>query len=168
MESNNQNEIRPTPLQPEVEALKDTLPTQASPDDSGPPEESMLVNEEISTRKGSRLWLLWACLSVLLLALIATGSGFAGYNSAIHERTDYKSTLVAGDAQAQFDLALQDMASGNYERARQRLEYVIQLNPGFPNAGDQLARVLVELRITATPTLAPTPTDRHPRLPRPR
>ena len=91
-----------------------------------------------SEQKGSRRWLLWAFLGILLLALIATGSGLAGYNSAIRSAPTYESTVVAGDAAAQFDLALQDIAAGNYERARQRLEYVIRLDPAFPNAVEQL------------------------------
>jgi tetratricopeptide (TPR) repeat protein len=108
--------------------------------------------------KGRRLWILWAFLAVLALALIAGGSVFAGYNSAINQRTHYKSTLVAGEAANQYVLAQQDIALGNYDRARQRLEYIIKLDPNYPNVSEQLAFVLTQQRITATPTFAPTPT----------
>ncbi len=101
---------------------------------------------------------MWAFLGVLLLALIAAGSAYAGYNSAIDQRTRYESTLVAGEAANQYILAQQDIALGNYDRARQRLEYIIQIDPNYPNAADQLAFVLTQQRITATPTIAPTPT----------
>ena len=104
------------------------------------------------------MWILWAFLAVLLLALIAGGSGFAGYNSAIDQRTHYQSTLVAGEAANQYVLAQQDIALGNYDRARQRLEYIIKIDPNYPNASNQLAFVLTQQRITATPTLAPSPT----------
>jgi len=101
---------------------------------------------------------LWAFLGVLVLVLIAAGSAFAGYNSAIEERTHYQSTLVAGEASNQYVLAQQDIALGNYDRARQRLEYIIQLDPNYPGVSEQLTNVLTQQRITASPTLAPTPT----------
>jgi tetratricopeptide (TPR) repeat protein len=172
MESNDIDETRPTPAETEADLSGQTVPTainreadqaalevtQLSLIQSEPPEETPPLPEATEKKKGSRRWLLWAFLGILLLALIAVGSGYAGYNSAILERTYHQSTVVAGEAAMQFDLALQDMAAGNYERARQRLEYVIDLDPNFPNAMDQLSRVLIELRTTATPTVAPTPT----------
>jgi tetratricopeptide (TPR) repeat protein len=108
--------------------------------------------------RNRRLWILWAFLAVLILALIAGGSVFAGYNSAIDQRTRYESTLVAGEAANQYILAQQDIAIRNYDRARQRLEYIIKIDPNYPNAADQLAFVLTQQRITATPTYVPTPT----------
>jgi len=108
--------------------------------------------------KGKRRWILWSFLGVLLLALIAGGSVYAGYNSAIGERTRYESTSIANTAADQYILAQQDIALGNYDLARQRLEYIIQIDPNYPNAPDQLAFVLTQQRITATPTIAPTPT----------
>lgn len=111
-----------------------------------------------AARRGSRKWILWAILGVLLLALIAAGSVYAGYNSAVDDRMHNQSTLVAGEAASQYIQAQQDIALGNYDRARQRLEYVIQLDPNYPDASRQLTLVLTQLRITASPTLAPTPT----------
>lgn len=120
-----------------------------------PPE---IPAESGGARKGKNLWILWAFVAVLLLALIAGGSAFAGYNSAISERERYQSTLVAGEAANQYILAQQDIALGNFDRARQRLEFIIELDPNYPDASSQLAYVLTLQRITATPTSAPVPT----------
>ncbi len=120
-----------------------------------PPE---IPPEPVDAPRHRRRWILWAIVAVILLVLIASGSAYAGYNSAIDQRTHYQSTQVAGEAANQYVLAQQDIALGSFDRARQRLEYIIQIDPNYPGVEDQLASVLTQLRITATPTLAPTPT----------
>ena len=141
---------------PETQPLDETQ--QSSLSDEGinlPPEIPDEPPE--ATRRKSR-WILWAIIGVLLLVFIAAGSAYAGYNSAIDQRNQYQDTQVASEAANQYVLAQQDIALGNYDRARQRLEFIIKIAPNYPNASDQLAYVLTQQRITATPTLAPTPT----------
>jgi len=137
-------------------ALEETQPSRVMAEaDNLPPEIPEPPAEEPRRR---HLWVLWAFLAVLLLALIAGGSVLAGYNSAVDQRTHYQSTLVAGETANQYILAKQDIASGNFDRARQRLEYIIELDPNYPDASDQLAFVLTQQRITATPTAVTLPT----------
>ena len=156
LESHGSAESPITPPNPEAQSIGETQLSQSGEDGINlPPEIPDLPDE---APRGRRRWVLWAILGVLLLALIAGGSVYAGYNSAIDERTRYQSTLVSGEAANQYVLAQQDIALGNYDRARQRLEYIIQLDPNYPNAPEQLAHVLTQQRITASPTFAPTPT----------
>lgn len=108
--------------------------------------------------KRSKAWILSSIVGITLLAIIALASGYLGYLSAIEKRTSYQSTQVALEAQAQFDLGLKDFQEGHYELARQRFEYVIQLDPSFPGVTDMLANALLAMNTTATPTLVPTPT----------
>ncbi|MBN2149364.1 MAG: tetratricopeptide repeat protein [Anaerolineales bacterium] len=161
--------LKEQPLQPKAEEDVETTPAAEGTQPALSPAELELEAlepdvvepnaEEPTPQKRKRLgWILWAALGLFLLALIAVGSGFGGYRSAIDERTTYAATRIAGDAKVQYDLAILDMQAGNYELARQRFEYVIQLDPNYPGAADNLAAVLLELRTTATPTLAPTPT----------
>jgi tetratricopeptide (TPR) repeat protein len=143
-------------LEVEEQSISETQPSMTS--DDGiilPPEIPELPPD---TPKGKRTWILWAFLGVLILALIAGGSGFAGYSSAIDQRTRHESTQMAGEAANQYVLAQEDIAQGNYDLARQRLEYLIQIDPNYPNVSEQLAFVLTQQRITASPTFAPTPT----------
>jgi tetratricopeptide (TPR) repeat protein len=140
----------------EEHSLSDTQLSQISDEDITIPPD--IPDLPARKRRGSRLWILWALLGVLLLALIAGGSVYAGYNSAIDQRTRYESTLVAGEASNQYVLVQQDIALGNYDRARQRLEYIITINPDYPNIAEQLAFVLMQQQITASPTFVPTPT----------
>jgi tetratricopeptide (TPR) repeat protein len=65
---------------------------------------------------------------------------------------------VAARIHEQYELGLQEMAAGQYFRARQRFEYVIEQDPNFPGVTDNLATVLLQLNTTATPTVQPTPT----------
>jgi tetratricopeptide (TPR) repeat protein len=97
-------------------------------------------------------------LGILILLAIAAMSGLAGYRSGIGMRTEAEKTLVSEQAREQFDLGVQDMQAGFFERARQRFEYVIRLDPAYPGAADMLAEVLLEINTTATPTTMPTPT----------
>lgn len=141
----------------EVEPSLDVTQPSALHDDgiSLPPE---IPEEPAKASKGRFLWILWAFVAVLLLALIAGGSAYAGYNSAVSERERYQATLVTGEVTNQYILAQQDIAQGNFDRARQRLEYIIEIDPNYPDASNQLAYVLTQQRITATPTTAALPT----------
>jgi tetratricopeptide (TPR) repeat protein len=113
-------------------------------------------NPRLKKKRGPELKL--TLLGIVALILIAAISAFGGYQSGITLRTHAQSTEVALQAQQQFELGVQDMADEQYDRARQRFEYVINLNPTYPGAAEQLAAVLLELNTTATPTLVPTPT----------
>jgi tetratricopeptide (TPR) repeat protein len=117
-------------------------------------------NSEQTPKKGKKRtpWGLIAIAGIVFLAIVAAISGFAGYNTGISLRTGAQQTQVVSTAKEQFELGVQDMSEGQYFRARQRFEYVIQLDPNYPDVTEKLAEVLLELNTTATPTVAPTPT----------
>jgi tetratricopeptide (TPR) repeat protein len=131
------------------------------PDSVNPPPPPPTAERRVSVeapRKRSWRWVLLALLGLLLLAGIGLASGYGGYLSAIQMRLSNQATQVAADAQAQFDLGMQDLMAERYDLARQRFEYVIQLDPNFPGVTEALAQVLLAVNTTATPTIAPTPT----------
>jgi len=103
-------------------------------------------------------WRAWTLLGVLGLILVAVLSALSGYQAGITLRTDAEATQVSLQLDDQFELGLQDMQAKRYDLARQRFEYVIQMDPSYPEAQAKLAEVLLELNTTATPTTAPTPT----------
>ncbi len=114
----------------------------------------------VASRVGMRRysWLIFPILGLLLLVIIALISGVGGYFSGISLRRSAETTQVALAVQEQYQLGLQEMAQGEYHRARQRFEYVIQLNPNFPGVTEKLSEVLLELNSTATPTQPAAPT----------
>jgi tetratricopeptide (TPR) repeat protein len=116
-----------------------------------------------------RHWLRnWSLLGLLALILVAAISAFSGYRAGIHQRTDAEAAQSAQLADEQYNLALSDMQSGQFDRARQRLDYVIRLDPNYPNVTEKMAEVMLLLNATATPTprpeptLAPTPGESSP------
>ena len=101
---------------------------------------------------------LFAITGLLVLLLIAAISGYSGYLSGLDNRTSAESTQSALVIDEQFQLGMQEFAQGEFFRARQRFEYVIQMYPDHPQAPEMLAETLTHLNSTATPTVAPTPT----------
>ncbi len=160
MESMNQEETQPMPQGDE------TQPTISQPDPSQEQTQeastegidSVGADENGEERGRSLSWPLIITLSLVALLLIAATSAFGGYMSGINERTNFEITQVAQQVEEQYQLGLQDLEAKRYELARQRFEYVIQLDPNYPGVTEQLALVLLEINSTATPTVAPTPT----------
>jgi tetratricopeptide (TPR) repeat protein len=107
----------------------------------------------------ARLWprLRWLLLAIVLILVLAST---AGYLAGTSQRETTHSAEIQKIIEEQFALGLLDLDEGNYELARQRFEYIIQLDPAFPEAGDRLAQALVNIsEPLPTPTpLAATPT----------
>jgi tetratricopeptide (TPR) repeat protein len=95
-------------------------------------------------------------LGVLALLILGT---LGGYASGIAQRRSARSSIISRQLMEQFQFALVDEQFGRYQAARERLEFIIENDPGFPGAQAELAKVLVLTTIeTPTPTLVPTPT----------
>ncbi len=107
------------------------------------------------TGRGKRL--LFNALGVIVLLAIAIASGF---RSGIGARQSYQSSVMSGQLSEQFTFALVDIQFGRYENAKQRLEWIIQHDPAFPDAQQQLTNVLV-LMNQPTPTVTPSPVPTH-------
>ena len=105
------------------------------------------------------LWLRIRWFGVLLvIAVVFAAAG--GHIAGQRKRSDVRAGDIAQVAQQQFDLGLEDLATGRFELARQRFEYVIRLDPTFPQAAEQLAIALVGLNApvaTVAPLATPTP-----------
>ncbi len=107
--------------------------------------------------------LLFGLMFTGAMLLSITAGALAGYQTGGRERQATATRLSLQSLDQQYNLALQDIAEERFDIARQRLEYVISLDPGYPDASARLAEALAILYATATPTalpptITPTPT----------
>lgn len=171
MEKANSDETHPVAIGDETQPTQadtDTRPTiiegetiaskaSSSTEEAAPGDAASIEDEPKQARHISR-WYWISPVIILALVLVAGVSAYEGYQSGIDRRVSHEATLVADEAQQQFQLGLQDIEDKRYEVARQRFEYVIRIEPNYPGVTEQLAMVLLELNTTATPTPVPTPT----------
>jgi hypothetical protein len=128
----------------------DTIPTSTA--------ETPTETEALPPSKQRSAWRRITLIGILALLLVAIISAFIGYSSGIAQRKNAETTLVSQQADQQFQLAQQDIDSQQYSRARQRLEYIAQIDPGYPGLTAKLAEVIMHINATATPAPEPTPT----------
>ena len=136
------------------------MPSESAQDDQPsdlPPGETA-VTDAAPGKAGKGSWILVAMVGILTLVIIALMSAYGGYRSGMNQRDSASSTLTAGEIQSQYNRGLEDLSAGRYDLARQRFEWVIQHDPGFPGATDRLAEIIMAISITASPTSVPTPT----------
>lgn len=144
MENNDQsNDIQQTPQESEPVSI---------------PQEAMVESEPLSEQPGKQKqrktpWILFAVI-FLILALVL--GAYLGYRNGIARRLEKEKTTVVQVAAEQYQLAFQDIAAGNYETAKTRIEYVINIYPQFPGAPELLHDILLNLE---QPTAMPTPIE---------
>ncbi len=100
---------------------------------------------------------LFNALGVIVLLAAAV---FGGYRSAISARQANQSSVMNEELSEQLTYALVDIEFKRFDNAKQRLEWIIQHDPSFPGAQEQLTNVLV-LMNQPTPTVTPSPVPTH-------
>jgi tetratricopeptide (TPR) repeat protein len=96
--------------------------------------------------------ILTAALGILVILGLAA---YSGYGAGINDRVSADEAIVSKQVTEQYQFALVDIEFGRYESARQRLEFIISRDPGYPGASQKLTEVLV---LSSIPTPVPSPT----------
>ena len=110
------------------------------------------------SKQASRYWLLlWVLFAVILVGGVTVAGGFLGYRTATSEVASLQVMDNLIGLQEQYYLGIQDFNGGRYDLARQRFEYVIANDPGYPGAANRLEEVTRILLATATATPSPIP-----------
>lgn len=99
----------------------------------------------------------WRSILVSILGfLLLVGLGaFSGYSSGLNQRTDAEKSIISQQLSEQFSFALVDIEFERYDNAKQRLEFIISKDPGYPGVQEKLTEVLV---LSSIPTPTPVPT----------
>lgn len=148
------------PLQPETAdetAFAETMPVAVQTQPPQPPPVPPDAGAPTGGRRPISIRAV-ALLGLLGLALVALLSAYSGYQSGISQRKAAQAEANTQIVDEQFQLGMQDLQAHRYDLARQRFEYVINLDPNYPGVTDKLAEALMFINTTATPTVAPTPT----------
>lgn len=140
-------------------ALEHTQPTESQP--SSKPEDSGPTQATRKPKKRGRFWRWATGVVVGLIVFIGLGA-LGGYRAGIGQRQQVEVLERAKEAVIQFQYAESDLAAGNCDIARQRFDYVSQLNPDYPGLAEKLAQAMLcsigESPEELTATEAPTPT----------
>lgn len=97
-------------------------------------------------------------ISILGFILLIALGGFGGFRTALGIRINEEKNTISKQLSEQYSFALVDIEFGRYETAKQRLEFIIANDPGYPGASQKLTEVLV-LSVIPTPTPSPTLTS---------
>lgn len=125
------------------------------------PEEIEQLNNDVpaedpqpENKKRRGMWVLIGIIGMLLIGAIGSGTGYLmavelRKNAELNERL----TLAA----TQFELALNDEKNENFNAARQRLEYILQIYPEYPGLDEKLKDVMLAIALNQGSTQLSTP-----------
>jgi len=143
------------------ENLDETHPTQVGAETQPTPVDFIRQPTEVqpAPKRRRAAWFLWVLLAIAILTGAVAIGGVFGYWQGIAVRQAFESTQVAMAVGDQFALGAQDIEAGRFEVARQRFQYIVELDPDYPGVIEKLTEVELIINATATPTLVPpTPT----------
>jgi hypothetical protein len=143
--------------------LSDTQPRRIEPTTEQRKEEPSALRQTL--KKIPWKWVL--IIGAVVLIVVSTGA-WMGWSSARSSQLDRQTSQTNLTLDQQFELGLQDLSAGRYDVAKQRFEYILAQDPGYPGATDRLVEAMSVLFSTATPTpKAPTATPTPTLDPRP-
>ncbi|PKN94920.1 MAG: hypothetical protein CVU44_03695 [Chloroflexi bacterium HGW-Chloroflexi-6] len=94
---------------------------------------------------------------LIITAALLFGS-LGGYFWGVDDRVQAAEATRSQALGEQFAMAQEDFAARRLDIARQRIEYILQNDPGYPGGADMLAQIMIQMAITPSPTVTPSPT----------
>jgi hypothetical protein len=133
---------------PEAEDLEKTVPSSPRKSKSKiDAAETQRVGVEAAVEtpqsKPRRSRLRWIIGLVVAFIVILGLGALAGMQAGIYARQVAENREIAVEAETQFQLAIVNLQNGECDLARQRLEYITQLNPDFPGLLDHLTQAML-------------------------
>jgi hypothetical protein len=132
--------------------MSEKIMGETQPFDPAPQQEPEKPSDIPPKKEKTWLWI----AGVILVILLIGGAGV--YYAGIANRQAVEKNGKALAASTQYQLGLADLAASRYAMAKQRFEYVIQLDPAYPGVLESMAKLTIIMNATATPTAANTQT----------
>ena len=107
---------------------------------------------------GCLLWAMVSFVCIVLAALIALASAYAGWNSGIAVARENATATGEADTREQCERIQVDMDAGNLQLLQTRLAYLLMLTPAPPCLGEIIPRATA-LYEESQPTAIPQPTE---------
>ncbi|MEX1071717.1 MAG: hypothetical protein WEC37_03735 [Anaerolineales bacterium] len=121
--------------------------------------QKVAVKVEKPKRSGRVRWVIGSVVGLIVFSGLGA---LGGMQAGIFAREQEGRMQSAVEAYTQFQLGITDLQNGQCDIARQRFEYVIQLDPSYPGIVDYLVQAQLCTGVTAEPavqlTAGPTPT----------
>jgi len=118
------------------------------------PVQELPVKSAPPAKKG-KIWK-WILGGLLAVIVVSAAGGLGGYYAGLGDRLSLEKNQRDVAASMQYQLGVAEMEAGRYDFARQRFEYVIQLDPSYPGVLESMAKLSIITSATAVPTAAPT------------
>jgi tetratricopeptide (TPR) repeat protein len=122
--------------------------------------EKQAHEPEVRRRWWKRRWI-WILGPFYVITIIAA-SVLLGYRGGLAERSALQRQAKVQVIEEQLDLGIQELLGGQFERAKDRFEYVLTLDPYHEAATELLGRAMEGLNQpthTPKPAATPTPTE---------
>jgi tetratricopeptide (TPR) repeat protein len=160
----NQDEtIKTTPEPSKDDQQTDHISPENSVE-STPPQTFPLKTIDQQNKEGKPVqkgkgWQRWVGLGLVIFLLVVVIGGAGGYGWAIYQRVKTEQAMISTAVYDQFLLGIVNMEREEYELARQRFEYILQLDPNHSEAVTLLTEALLHLgESSEIPTPRPIPT----------
>ncbi len=113
------------------------------------------TEEPLPMKKQKRgMWILIGIVGMLIIGAIGSGAGYL-MALEIRKNTELNERLTL--AATQFELALNDEKNENFNAARQRLEYILEIYPEYPGLDEKLKDVMLAIALNQGSTQLSTP-----------
>lgn len=151
---------------PDVEDIEKTVPSSpkrnpkqkespqaVTPEASAPAESVEMQAPDVQAKpaKPPRPGRRWVFALIIGFIAIVGLAALGGIQAGIYSRTNAEHMTRAIEAETQFQLAQSDLQAGRCDLARQRFEYVTELNPSHPGLVAALSQAVLCTTGTATP-----------------
>lgn len=154
------DDTQPRHPAPHVQPERATTPPPLDPSWAAPLDTTNLLDadESQTPRVPCLLGVTVLGLTVCMCAVVMLMAAVAGYRDELDDIQTEEAAAIRATSAVQYELALNDIAAGNWPIAYERLQFIDDRVPDFQDTDQLLAQAALQLSMTPTPSPTSTPT----------